>query len=47
MMYEYYINLDERGEFYADVRTEDTQDTVYEIKGFDILTDTDTLEKAQ
>lgn len=30
--YEYYINLDERGEFYADVRDEDGQ-TVFEIKG--------------
>ena len=32
----YYINLDERGEFFADVR--DSQgETVYEIHGFDVF----------
>ncbi len=34
---EYFINLDERGEFYADLR--DRGETVYEIKGFDIFED--------
>lgn len=34
---EYFINLDERGEFYADVRYRD--DTVFEIKGFEIFED--------
>ncbi len=29
--YEYFINLDERGEFYADVRDPDTGDTIFEI----------------
>lgn len=32
MNYEYYINLDERGEFYADVRDADGR-TVFEIGG--------------
>ena len=36
--YFYYINLDERGEFYADVRDR-FNDTVYEIKGYDIFED--------
>jgi len=36
--YEYYVNLDERGEFYADVRDPDEQ-TVFEIHGFDIFED--------
>jgi hypothetical protein len=34
-MLEYYINLDERGEFFADVRNAEG-DTVFEIHGFDI-----------
>ena len=34
----YYINLDERGEFFADVRT-DTDETVFEIHGFEIFED--------
>ena len=34
--FKYYINLDERGEFYADVRNED-DDTVFEIKGYEIF----------
>jgi len=34
----YHINLDERGEFYADVRKQDGE-TVFEIKGFDIFQD--------
>lgn len=34
----YHINLDERGEFYADVRNS-VGDTVYEIKGGDIFED--------
>lgn len=37
-VYRYFINLDERGEFYADVRN--TRDrTVLEIKGFEIFED--------
>lgn len=38
MHYRYYINLDERGEFYADVRNE-SEKTVFEIHGFDIFKD--------
>ena len=34
----YFINLDERGEFYADVRDE-SNNTIFEIKGFDIFED--------
>lgn len=34
----YYINLDERGRFYADVRDEDGE-TVFEIKAGDLLED--------
>lgn len=34
----YYINLDERGYFYADVRNSDDE-TVFEIHGFDIFED--------
>ena len=36
--HEYYINLDERGEFYADVRTM-AGETVFEMHGFDIFND--------
>lgn len=36
--YGYYINLDERGEFYADVR-DPTGKTVFEIHGFEIFED--------
>jgi hypothetical protein len=36
--FSYYINLDERGEFYADVRNAE-DDTVFEIHGFDIFED--------
>ena len=36
--YLYFINLDERGEFYADVR-DDGNNTIFEIKGFDIFED--------
>ena len=36
--FEYYINLDERGDFFADVRNQDG-DTVFEIKGYDIFDD--------
>jgi hypothetical protein len=37
-LYGLFINLDERGEFFADVR--DTKgNTVYEIHGFDIFED--------
>lgn len=36
--YEYYINLDERGEFFADVRDEQDK-TVFEIHGFEIFED--------
>lgn len=35
---EYFINLDERGDFFADVRTAEG-DTVFEIHGFDIFED--------
>jgi len=37
-VYEYHINLDERGEFYADVRNVNGK-TVFEIKGFDVFED--------
>lgn len=38
MRYEYHVNLDERGEFYADVR--DAKGcTVFEIHGHDIFDD--------
>lgn len=37
-MLHYYINLDERGEFYADVR-DSFGDTVFQIRGFDIFDD--------
>ena len=33
---EYFINLDERGEFYADIRLENGT-TIFEIKGTDIF----------
>jgi hypothetical protein len=36
--YFYHIDLDERGYFYADVRKND-ENTVFEIKGFDIFED--------
>jgi len=36
-MLTYHINLDERGEFYADVRR--GGETIFEIKGFDIFED--------
>jgi hypothetical protein len=38
MIYEYYINLDERGEFRADVR-KPSGETIFEIDGFDIFED--------
>ena len=38
MTFEYFINLDERGDFYADVRDAKGQ-TVFEIDGFDIFED--------
>ncbi len=34
----YFINLDERGEFYADVR-DDSNNSIFEIKGFGIFED--------
>ncbi len=34
----YYVNLDERGEFYADVRDQE-ENTVFEIHGFDLFDD--------
>lgn len=34
--FRYYIDLDERGEFYADVRDERDQ-TIFEIKDFEIF----------
>lgn len=36
--YGYYVNLDERGEFYADVRNPDGA-SVFEIHGFEIFDD--------
>jgi hypothetical protein len=36
--YQYSINLDERGEFYADVR-HSQEHTVFEIHGFDLIED--------
>ena len=36
--YEYFINLDERGEFFADVRSP-MGTTIFEIHGFDIFED--------
>jgi hypothetical protein len=36
--YLYFISLDERGEFYADVR-DGSNNTIFEIKGFDIFED--------
>ena len=38
MKYKYYIDLDERGEFFADVRNEAEQ-TIFEIKGFGMVED--------
>ena len=38
MTFTYYINLDERGEFYADVRNE-KEKTVFEIQGYEIFED--------
>jgi hypothetical protein len=37
MQYVYHINLDERGEFYADVRHPSSDETMIEIKGHDIF----------
>lgn len=38
MQYVYFINLDERGDFYADVRANDEDgQTVYEIQGMPAL----------
>ena len=39
MTHTYHINLDERGEFFADVRRELDDCTVYEIHGFGIFSD--------
>jgi hypothetical protein len=36
--FKYYINLDERGEFFADVRDK-KEKTVFEIHGFEIFED--------
>ena len=36
MQYEYYINLNERGHFFADVRDNEGE-TIFEIHGFDIF----------
>ena len=38
MRYEYYINLNEREYFFADVRDPESQ-TIFEIHGFDIFED--------
>ena len=37
-VYRYFINLDERGEFYADVRNVRDR-SIFEIKGFEIFED--------
>ena len=37
--HEFYINLNERGQFYADVRKFGTDDTVFEIHGAQIFED--------
>lgn len=37
-IFTYFINLDERGEFYADVRDENSN-TIINIKGFEIFED--------
>lgn len=37
MQYVYHINLDERGEFYADVRHPSSDETMIEIHGFDVF----------
>ena len=36
MMYEYYVNLDERGEFYADLRRSEDGVTIWEIHTEDL-----------
>lgn len=36
--FEYFVNLAERGEFFADVRDPDGN-TIYEINGFDLVED--------
>jgi len=36
--FEFFINLDERGEFFADVRDPDGK-TVHEIRGFEVFED--------
>ena len=38
-LYTYHINLDERGEFFADVRNDETGKTIFEIKGYEIFQD--------
>ena len=38
MQYEYHINLNERGYFFADVRDHEGE-TIFEIHGFDIFED--------
>ena len=38
MQYKYYINLDERGCFFADVRDSEGE-TIFEIHGFDVFED--------
>jgi len=42
--FEYYINLDERGEFFADVRDSNSE-TIYEIHGFDLFDERYMLDK--
>lgn len=44
MIYHYYINLNERGEFYADVR-DHAENTVLELEGYDIFEDGYMLHK--
>jgi len=42
--FEYYINLDERGQFFADVR-DSNGETIYEIHGFDLFDERYMLDK--
>jgi len=42
--FEYYINLDERGEFFADVRDSNGK-TIFEIHGFDLFEERYMLDK--
>ena len=39
VLYDYYVNLDERGEFNADVRDPETEETIFEIHDADQLSE--------